>query len=50
MAASEDAFDAGCTALVMAAHTDQLAALSRPDGPAADAARREGWVWGPVMS
>jgi Protein of unknown function (DUF429) len=42
--ASEDAFDALVTALVMARHADELAALGPPAEPAAD---REGWMWCP---
>ena len=44
MCASEDAFDAGCTALVMAAHASSFASLDPPDHPVA---RSEGWVWSP---
>ena len=42
--ASEDAFDAAVTALVMAAHADQLRS---PTPPPLDAALLEGWVWLP---
>jgi Protein of unknown function (DUF429) len=42
--ASEDAFDALVTALVMAEHASQLACLEPPDHPAA---AREGWMWCP---
>jgi hypothetical protein len=42
--ASEDAFDALVTALVMAEHADELATIPPPPHPAA---RREGWVWWP---
>jgi hypothetical protein len=42
--ASDDAFDAAVTALVMAAHADELAALAAPEHPAA---RLEGWIWSP---
>jgi hypothetical protein len=42
--ASEDAFDAAVTALVMATHVHELRALTRPRD---DAARLEGWVWSP---
>lgn len=47
MGASEDAFDAGCTALVMAAHASEFAGLAAPDDPLAG---REGWVWAPPGS
>jgi hypothetical protein len=49
MCASEDAFDAACTALVMAEHTTSFTCLAAPlegDG----LARREGWVWSPSWS
>ena len=42
--ASEDAFDAAITALVMAAHVDDLCALTMPRH---EAAPLEGWVWSP---
>jgi hypothetical protein len=42
--ASEDAFDALVTALVMAEHARELASLDPPDHPAA---AREGWMWCP---
>lgn len=45
MVASEDAFDAGCTALVMATHADDLAVCPAPEHPLA---RSEGWVWSPL--
>ena len=44
MCASEDAFDAGCTALVMAEHAPTFTRLDPPDHPVA---RGEGWVWAP---
>jgi hypothetical protein len=42
--ASDDAFDAAVTALVMAEHADELVSLPRPEHPSA---RLEGWVWVP---
>ncbi|MEX1007136.1 MAG: DUF429 domain-containing protein [Acidimicrobiia bacterium] len=42
--ASDDAFDAAVTALVMAAHADGFTELA---WPAERATRREGWVWMP---
>jgi len=45
MCASEDALDAGCTALVMAEHHAQFARLGTPDDPLAAS---EGWVWSPT--
>ena len=45
MCASEDAFDAGCTALVMAEHASTFACLDAPVDPLA---RCEGWVWSPT--
>ncbi len=45
-AASEDAFDAVVSALVMDAHRDQLSGLRGEDDPAV---RREGWIWSPRL-
>jgi hypothetical protein len=45
MAASEDAFDAGFTALAMAAREDEFRACVAPGHPLA---AREGWVWSPL--
>ena len=45
MCASEDAFDAGCTALVMAEHASTFTCLDAPVDPLA---RCEGWVWSPT--
>ncbi len=42
--AGDDAFDAAVTALVMAAHGDDLTTLATPEDPAA---QLEGWVWVP---
>ncbi len=42
--AGEDAFDAAVTALVMAGHATELAALEPPQHPAAPL---EGWAWSP---
>jgi hypothetical protein len=50
MAASEDAFDAGFTALGMAAHAHELARLTAPEPTVPAIAAREGWVWRPVRS
>jgi hypothetical protein len=47
MCASEDAFDAACTALVMAEHAASFTNLDVPDGVDESVARREGWVWSP---
>jgi hypothetical protein len=49
MGASEDAFDAACTALVMATHAASFTNLDAPDAveDRAGVARREGWVWSP---
>lgn len=47
MGASEDAFDAACTALTMATHAASFAHLPAPDDVVA---RREGWVWSPPIS
>jgi hypothetical protein len=50
MVASEDAFDAACTALVMAAHATSFTRLHAPrDDPFEGIARREGWVWSPTL-
>jgi hypothetical protein len=49
MCASEDAFDAACTALVMAEHATSFTCLAAPPGDDG-AARREGWVWSPPRS
>jgi hypothetical protein len=47
MCASEDAFDAACTALAMAREADTFASLPSP----ADAiASQEGWVWSPSVT
>jgi hypothetical protein len=46
-AASEDAFDATVSALVMDAHRDQLSALSVEDDPVL---RREGRIWSPTVT
>jgi hypothetical protein len=48
MCASEDAFDAGCTALVMTEHADTFTCLDRPDDPGNSFAASEGWVWSPT--
>ena len=45
--ASDDAFDAAVTALVMAAHCDEFSELALPTERAA---RLEGWIWVPPRS
>lgn len=47
-AGSEDAFDAAVSALVMARHTEELAAL--PPAPPGSTARLEGVIWTPRAS
>lgn len=44
--ASDDAFDAAVSALVMSRHEPELRSLPEPDDPIA---RREGWVWTPPV-
>ncbi|MFN8027734.1 MAG: hypothetical protein U0W40_15655 [Acidimicrobiia bacterium] len=50
MCASEDAFDAACTALVMAEHAASFTHLGLPADDPEGVARREGWVWSPPAS